>query len=455
MFEELKKCKTLKEIYTILGDAPFEKGAFFLLLWWCILPVWSTIETLYYGTIGRINTLQQTYATMEGFKIAMHIIGSLSLVFVIFYLVGQIALNHGQILKKLKVQPWHVFFLLMLLWSCISTLLSDDIATSFFGTLYRFDGLRSYFFYAAAYVCASIVMKSKYRKWVLNVFAIVSFMICAIVVMQDFGVPFINQIFVQDERSAMFYHYNHAAYFMNMGIVCLIGLYFYERRIYLRVSYLIALTFSVYALMVNSTFACFLASCSALIMMIVFYIRKNKKFSYRLIIPVVIMVAVSAASYIGWVPTSSGEDMRVNIEELKENTSALVEDPSSAGHVGHGRMYLWQQSLKMIPERPIFGYGPEQLHPEYAQSMWVDRPDNEFIQHAVFLGIPALLFYLAALISLFIRQWIHMKKLDNTTLIAAGCAIAYLVSSLFGNTMFYTTPYLFIFLGMASKIKED
>ena len=182
----------------------------------------------------------------------------------------------------------------------------------------------------------------------------------------------------------------------------------------------------------------------------VFFIRKNRKFSYRLLTPVLIVFAISFASYMGWVPTSSGEDMKVNLQELTADAKDILEDPSEAKRAGHGRMTLWQQGLKMIPRRPIFGYGPEQMDKELSAIMWVDRPDNEFIQHAVFLGIPGLLFYLGALITLFTRQWIHMRKLDDTTLIAAGCVVAYLVSSLFGNTMFYTVPYLYMFLAMAS-----
>ena len=104
----------------------------------------------------------------------------------------------------------------------------------------------------------------------------------------------------------------------------------------------------------------------------------------------------------------------------------------------------------MIPKRPIFGYGPEQLDEELSEIMWVDRPDNEFIQHAIFLGIPGLVYYLTALIWLFAHQWRVMKRLDATTLVAAGCVIAYLVSSMFGNTMFYTTPYFYMFLAFAA-----
>lgn len=449
MFQELKKAKTLKEIYTILGIAPFEKAAFILLCVWCLLPIYAAIDQMHYG-LSDLSMLGKLYATMEGYRMGFQFVGSLSLIFAVFYLLGRIVMNRGQILKKIKSEPWHFLLLAMLLWSCISTLLSDDIVTSFQGTQYRFDGLKSYFYYAAMYVCAFIVFQSNKRKLVFNIFTMVANITGLILILQDFGVKLVNQCFFQDERSAMFFQFNHTGYFLNMSIVCLMGLYIYESKLWLRIYYAFALAFQVYAILVNSTFGAYLGSCCALVMIWVFFIRKNRKFSYRLLIPVLIVFAISFASYMGWVPTSSGEDMKVNLQELTADAQNILEDPSEAKRAGHGRMTLWQQGLKMIPRRPIFGYGPEQMDKELSAIMWVDRPDNEFIQHAVFLGIPGLLFYLGALITLFIRQWIHMRKLDDTTLIAAGCVVAYLVSSLFGNTMFYTVPYLYMFLAMAS-----
>ena len=44
----------------------------------------------------------------------------------------------------------------------------------------------------------------------------------------------------------------------------------------------------------------------------------------------------------------------------------------------------------------------------------------------------------------------QMKELDRTILIAAGCMIAYLISAQFGVSAFYTTPYLYMFWGMAA-----
>lgn len=449
MFQELKKCKTFKEIYTVLGTKPFETAAFVLVLLWCLLPVWAAHESFYWGIVG-VNNLQKNYATMEGYKIAMQLVGSLSLVFVCFYLLGRIVMNKGQILKKIKAEPWHFCLLAMLVWSCISTVLSDDIYTSFHGTSYRFDGLKSYFFYAAMYVCAFIVSNTKHRRVVCDVFVIVASYVGLLVILQDFGNEFLNQCFVGGPRTAMFFQFNHTGYFLNLGIVCLMGLYVHETRLGLRIYYAISLAFQLFAILVNSTFGSYLGSFFAMFMVIAFYIRKNRKFSYKLLVTILILFLVSAASYLGYVPTSSGEDMRVNLMELFSDSKDILEDPLDATGAGHGRMTLWQQGLKMIPKRPIFGYGPEQLDEELSEIMWVDRPDNEFIQHGVFLGIPGLLFYLGALITLFMRQWTHMRKLNDITLVAAGCVIAYLISSLFGNTMFYTVPYLYMFWALAA-----
>ena len=104
----------------------------------------------------------------------------------------------------------------------------------------------------------------------------------------------------------------------------------------------------------------------------------------------------------------------------------------------------------MIPKRPVFGYGPEMLDEELAEVMWVDRPDNELIQYGIFLGIPGLAFYLISLIWLFVNQWKKINDLDTITIVAAGCVIGYLISSLFGNSMFYTTPYFFMILAFSS-----
>ena len=44
---------------------------------------------------------------------------------------------------------------------------------------------------------------------------------------------------------------------------------------------------------------------------------------------------------------------------------------------------------------------------------------------------------------------------DGVQVISLFTVIAYLISAMFGNSMFYTSPYFFIFLGFLMKDKND
>lgn len=73
MLTKLKKCKTLKEIYEVLGRIFFEKIAMYIVMGWCLLPILSIFfhirwmgmakQTFMYGLsyvqcIRLINILQ-------------------------------------------------------------------------------------------------------------------------------------------------------------------------------------------------------------------------------------------------------------------------------------------------------------------------------------------------------------------------------------------------------------
>lgn len=88
----------------------------------------------------------------------------------------------------MRKRPWNIFFALMLIWSIVCTLCSNDIHTSFFGTENRYDGLLTYFFYAVVYMCANIIKDEKSRKDVLNSYAITSAVMGVCLLLQDYGV---------------------------------------------------------------------------------------------------------------------------------------------------------------------------------------------------------------------------------------------------------------------------
>lgn len=452
MFEKLKQCKTIKEIYQTLGRDFFEKVATVILMLWSALPLISIITHVLWmnkdvaAHIYRFNMLAK-------YQLEVMFMGLLTIQFVIVYGLGLLIWNKGSIRLKLtgffKREPWNIFFILLLLWSGICTLCSKDIYTSFFGTWYRYDGLLTYFFYAVVYACAHIMKNEKLRKKVFTSYAVVSVVMGVCLLLQDYGV--LSNVF-KLQRAAVFNHFNHMGYYLNMSVLVMTGLYLTGENVKQRIICAAGMMFQLFCLLVNNTFGGYLGTVVGVVCVCIIYVMNTHKWRYS-IVPIAILVALSIISAVGLIPSSGGENVGTDVRKLAHDTHSIVTEADDMARAGTGRMVMWEACFKMIQESPVIGYGPEQLNDKYSGAMlpWTDRPANEYIQHMVFLGVPGLLLYLSSLIVMLICQLKRIKKLTLTTIAAAGCVIAYAVCAFTGNTMFYTTPYMFMFLGLAAK----
>lgn len=142
-----------------------------------------------------------------------------------------------------------------------------------------------------------------------------------------------------------------------------------------------------------------------------------------------------------------------NMSILSKDINKIVIQDETSGSAGTGRWVLWVNAMKFIKEKPLFGHGLDNLGElYYPLGVGTDRPHNEYLQYAAHLGIPALLFYICGIGSIFIKSYKNRTNLTDTTLVTLGVVAAYLVSACFGNTMYYTTPYFMMLLGMSTKI---
>ena len=140
---------------------------------------------------------------------------------------------------------------------------------------------------------------------------------------------------------------------------------------------------------------------------------------------------------------------------LGHDVLKIAAGAEDAGHAGSGRWIIWQRSLTLIGEHPLFGLGFEGVHVrgmrEYARNT---RPHNEFMQYALFYGIPAGIAYLAGTAGIYLRAVRRRQVLSPLSLVCLTGAFGYLASSCFGLTLFSTAPYLFLFLGMGYRLEE-
>ncbi|MCR5147838.1 MAG: O-antigen ligase family protein [Eubacterium sp.] len=135
-----------------------------------------------------------------------------------------------------------------------------------------------------------------------------------------------------------------------------------------------------------------------------------------------------------------------SVTTMVSDVGDVLENPTSetVGYAGSGRWILWKGAFKHILEEPILGFGVEGLLNTYM----IGTPHNELLQYAEFFGVPVMLLYVAACLMVLWRVIRNSAKMSGSTMVCFFVTIGYLASSFFGVAIYYTTPFLYIFLGL-------
>lgn len=441
-----KENKTVKEWLALMPAIYIDKIALTLLLGWCCLPAFLMIFNL----IAPTKTDRIHYMTMLGIGILGILLGTLS-----WFKVK----NSPSYVKKTCKELFfnygdRIFLLFMLTWGFFSCFFAKDIRLAFSGTAYRHDGFFSYVAYTGFFITALVLKEERYRKVLLYVFTSVVTLLSILTILQFYRVPMRVFLYSGGAFSAIFQQFNHFGYYLTIGILICSGLFVFSKKILSKIYLLIEFILMIFDLCINNTFGCYLAVIGGLAVMLIGFWMTEKKHVWKVIILILTFAILSVTL------NSTYGLIGKNYKSLASDAGKIISNAGDKDNAGSSRWGLWTDAIHFILEKPIWGYGIENSKNAYEgyKKMPTDRPHNEYLQHAVFMGIPALLFYLSALVWILYRAIKQRKKLSNTTIVALCAAIAYMFSAFFGNTMFYTTPYFMIVLAMASmcpKIKSE
>lgn len=371
------------------------------------------------------------------------------------YLIYKLLQGNPTHLKDIfKLQIWDLLFLALLIWSGISTLLAEDMELAMMGTGYRSEGFTMYLTYASIYICSKLIKNETQQKAILVTYGI-SISLLSVMTFLQANSPLLDSLGTIGKNlignginctrfAAIFPNINHYAYVLNMAIVGLAGLTYISKG-WKRYIVLGLFSFNVWALVINNTFGCYLASFGGLVFLsILFAIRSKQSIKHScLLIALFLSISIITSFANEGLLFSNFSILGGELDGDKE----LFDNDEA----GSGRMGLWKQAIKYIGENPIFGHGPEGLHHKYINDGFNnDRPHNEYIQYAAFTGIPSLIFYLGALIAMLIYCLKNLKSLNIFLVVIGGIIFAYCVSAFFGNTMYNTSIYFFTFIGFLS-----
>lgn len=453
-YHQLKQVKNLADFLCLIPEHYFEKILFGLLCFFCSSPV------------VVVALLNLGFTFFNPYFVLLQI-GYVGMVFsLLLFYKRKVEKKTGETQNE-NFKQWilrnKIILCLggVLIWGGLATLFSSDFKLSFFGDYYRREGLLTMGAYAGIFATATGIRSEKLKKLLIQIFALASFILGVIVLLQWLGLPiksiyqfFIidNVIFVYDEVdfilwAGIFDNTNHLGYYLTMGIMAAGGLFVLEKRKAVMVCYTLAFGLLTWVLVSNDTFGAYLGVCGGLLLF--FLIRLYQKESVkRTLLLVVLFISISflGNGLMGQVKTNFvilAGDVK-NIIQVTNDSEAL------ANQAGSGRWQLWKGAIEIIKENPVFGKGPDNLRAEfYKMGMQWDRPHNEMLQIGASLGIPAMILYLSALGLGYRECFKRLKEMNPTGIIALGAITGYLISAMFGNTMYYTYPYFLIFLALA------
>lgn len=418
-------------------------------------------------------------------------------------------------IKSFLKKQWPLTLLLIfMIWVFISSTLAYDTYRSFIGCFNLKDGYFSFMMYASMLVSSILMGKDeKYRRIIVNTFLITATILAAVtlwnyeyltsdkydggvlitssaktigeILFGNGGEPYGNNFLIVSKRiigektSGIFHNSNHYGYYLSICVIVAAIMFVKEKKVYINILYLIAYAIMLRMAIINNTFGAYLGISASLIFLIIyaFIPKEDGKINKRELAYIGIVVAMFAVLSATTVNeqkqniveknfsgiyndfkllveskengNTSNEDKQNNIESGESNTTTTRSD---VDNIGSGRGILWQKALVMAFQRPLFGYGLENIKYVYDEQFGINegRSHNLILQLAATTGIVGMLLYVVGIVAIWIRKLKTIKKWDVYECLGMFVIVSYIVSSFFGNSGFYTSGYFYIFVGFVA-----
>lgn len=327
-----------------------------------------------------------------------------------FFLIqfGIQRINQRVVIEKKNIAA--VFLLVMLAIGLISCVVNGKLETTVYGDDFQSECLLVHMAYYIMCLAAMQLKNEKYRKAVVFFLYLVLGFIAVYGIMQFFQVPFINHKLTR----AAVYPTRNQNYYAAFPVL-LSGLIFGKILCY-KTSELKKNIF--WNIMAMISFAASISSQSLLvflgiIMQFVLAIFLDMLTGRKNIKKIVLLVVEFFVVYIVMSIASGG----AVISELMSIFTQIKNDGTLLGDsVGSGRMSIWKETLTMIPEKWMFGYGIERLRINYVvgEHLWTGgNAHNEYLQIWATQGTFAIIAYLIFLFALFIPGLLQFIKKDS------------------------------------------
>ncbi len=315
------------------------------------------------------------------------------------------------------------------------------------GALPNHENLSLYLEYYLCFFMMGLFFKEpKWKNRFFRLFVLVSLVLALLAVYLH------RKVYTKDAILCVYSNSNYYGIILNVVIgLCAAMLAGATRRKW-KGFFAAALLANTAVLYFNNTLGAWVGAFFACLFSVVALRIRDGKFNRRSLLAIGLFLGgLIVCGFVDAAFISGNNNFLKNFSSLFRDIFDIWADPNSsnANHAGSGRWAIWKYYLSLVKEHPWSGVGLDGVRAlDIGQEIGQKRPHNEYLQYAAFLGIPGLMQYFLACLSVYIRALRYRRRLDNLTLAALTAAFGYLVGAFFGNTVYNTTPYLYIMLGL-------
>ncbi len=320
---------------------------------------------------------------------------------------------------------------LFLLFALVATILAPDPYLAWFG-LYRYTGFCTYLFCSILFLlaagCRDPNQIRRILQWMSAAAALVSF----IAILQYLGINFIPHYF-HDIRHPYATIGNRNFLGTYTVFILPAAIYFYLRS--RRTAWLLCTALIYAGLFVSATRGAWLALPVPLLFL---FVRLGREPAGRRHILIVCLTLLLTTALLA--PTYDWQllNRAATIPEQLGQAVALLDS------AGSNRLYIWKETLRLIPANPAFGVGPDHLDIPLGPGYYADKAHNIYLEIAVTMGLFALVAYLWFLATFF---WRPRRRRGGPVLLPI-MILTYLCQGFFNIDVVGVMPLFWITLGL-------
>ncbi len=399
------------------------------------LPIYIIINILYLFIGSYLVSIAKVFS-MKHFSYGYIVLLCINVIIILFLFI----------LKKYKKSKFDLFLLLIAIFSFISYLFAYDRHVALFGTFYRFEGLFTILYYITIAFLSSFA-KEKHKKKIIYVILAGGFIEFLFATCQKLNLFNVYTYVVGDDRHSSGFTDN-ANFFATLMLLCLcltIGLFFDDKKDKKKKNILLLVFVCLYTigLLFANTTSCIVGLIFVLLCLL-YYSYSNKSYKKLITVFSIIVVTTIAITITGF--TNQVKDLNRATYEMGSTVIGKAKP-----EYGTARVYIWNNTLKLIPKHPFFGVGVDNF--KYINNgrpipYWtvIDKCHNEYLEILATRGIFCLMAYLGLYYTALSNK--YKKCLKDKEIYLLIAIIGYLVQAFFNISVIEVAPLFWIILGL-------